>query len=280
MTVKEKIGSFFKALGATLLRWSIAVYRRLEYVASVVGELTTGGFLVQQTELAHGSPLGGDDSLFDEIKELAVKERDLLITESMFVHGTNGPYCNVKGIESLILGRNTMRFYLADRMVCKIRNTRDEPGFVVYREDKDERIGRIEKMGDDYAFFPEPKSDDTSDTSNNETSAFTTDPAYICSGDFINRRFLMKNAMGENVAKVKKAMIAFPAFDHYVVRVAPGMDPIMVRACLCVIDEDLEDQIKAAALYIPKKVVGATLKTGKAAVHGLGAGLNAINPFK
>ncbi len=208
-------------LKAKIIGLLVAFAKFLQKTGNAIGELTTGGFLVEQLELAHGTPLGGEDSLFDEVKQLAVKERDFLITESMYIQGTNGPYCNVKGIESLILGVNTLRFYLADKMVCKIRNTRHEPGFVLTRGDTDEKIGRIEKVGDDYGFFLESATNITTDNQNEtetETTNSTDVPSYICSGDFINRRFLMKNAKGENVAKVKKGVIAFPAFDHYVIR--------------------------------------------------------------
>lgn len=276
MSVKEKIFDFLKALGPKLWALLMIVYNYLKHVAEFIGEMTTGGFLVTQTELAHGEPLGGNDSLSEEIKELAVKERDLLITENMDVQGTNGPYCNIKGIELLLSGTDTMRFYLADRLVCKIWSNRDEPGFTVYRGTTGDTIGKVEKIGDDYGFFPEPSAVSTEST---ETTKLTTEPAYKLEGDFINRRFLMKNAKGENVAKIKKQVIAFPAFDHYVVRVAPGMDPILVLVCLCVIDEDLEDQIKDAALYLPKKVVGvasdAVLFVPKKAVGFL----SAYNPF-
>lgn len=284
MNVNEKIRSMLFGLLVVLIEL-------IQKTGNVIGELATGGFLVKQLELPHGEPLGGMDSLFDEIKELAVKERDFLITESIDVQGTNGPYCNVKGIESLIFGRNTMRFYLADEMVCKIRNTRDEPGFVVTRGDSDEKIGRIEKMGDDYGFFLEPTTNSTDHHNETKAANITSDPSYICCGDFINRRFLIKNSKGENVAKIKKGLIAFPAFDHYVVRIAPGMDPILVLSCLCVIDEDLEDQIKEAVgdvlVGTGKVVVGtgkvaarAATKTAKFALDSVRTLASTINPFK
>ena len=80
-------------------------------------------------------------------------------------------------------------------------------------------------------------------------------------------------------------------FDHYVVRVAPGMDPILVLSCLCVIDEDLEDQIKETVgdvlVGTGKVVVGtgkvaarAATKTAKFAFDSVRTLAGTINPFK
>ena len=55
-------------------------------------------------------------------------------------------------------------------------------------------------------------------------------------------------------------------------------------AFLCVIDEDLEDQIKEKAGKVVvgtgKVVVGAAAKTAKFALDSVGTIVNAINPFK
>lgn len=69
------------------------------------------------------------------------------------------------------------------------------------------------------------------------------------------------------------------------------MDPIFVVAFLCVIDEDLEDQIKEkvgkvvvgtgkVVVGTGKVAVGAAAKTAKFALDSVGAIANAINPFK
>lgn len=328
-----------RACWEKILPCLIAVWNYLNYLSSVIGELTTGGFLVQQMELAHGSPLAGEDTLSEDILEFAVKERDILFIDVMTVEGTDGHFCKVQGLQSLILGRHTMHFFLTDKkdakktgkQILKIRNNRNEPGFVFTRGETDEIVGRVQKMGDDYGFFLEPTTPDeetgvagaeesgvaekktekkaekkaekkpASDTKEsgvvevnadtgeeedgeasdeNEASSLGPDPVYMCSGDFINRRFLMKNAKGENVAKIKKGIIAFPAFDHYIIRIAPGMDPMMVVAFVCVIDEDLEKKIREAMLYVPKKVVGATMKVTQAAGESIGERLQFLNPFK
>ena len=322
-TCKQTTKRCLRACWEKILPCLIAIWNYLQYLSSVIGEMTTGGFLVQQTELAHGSPLAGEDTLSDDIKEYAVKERDILFIDTMTVEGTDGHFCQVQGLQSLILGRHTMTFFLTEKekrivlgeQVLKIRNNRKEPGFVFTRGKTDEIIGRVQKMGDDYGFFlepttpdeetgvpeekpvPEPKEEPVPDAKESgvvEVSADSDDeegddnevkndgpaPVYKCSGDFINRRFLMKNAEGENVAKIKKGIIAFPAFDHYIIRVAPGMDPLLVVAFVCVIDEDLEKAIREAALYVPKKVVGATMKVGQAVGESIGERLQFLNPFK
>ena len=225
MSGKEQIIDFLKGLLAFL--W------------------VSGGPLVPQTELAHGEPLGGAGSLTEDVKYLAVKERDLFITQKMDVQGTDGPYCTIKGIELLFAGIDHMRFYVGKKEVCKIHNTPKTRGYNVYRGNSDEKVGWVEKVGNKkYGFYCETT------TASNEPSETTllasTKPAYTLSGDFINRRFVMKNKKGENVAKIKKQLIAFPAFDHYTVSIAPGMDPILVLACLYVIDEEIEENSKVA----------------------------------
>ncbi len=235
MSAKEKIIDFLKGLLAFL-----------KHVSDMIEEWVSGGPLVAQTELAHGEPLGGEGSLTEDIKYLAVKERDLFITQKMDVQGTDGPYCTIKGIELLLSGIDHMRFYLGKKEVCKIHNTRKTRGFNVYRGKSDEKVGWVEKVGDkNYGFYCETTT--ASNESSETTLLASTEPAYTLSGDFINRRFLMKNKKGENVAKIKKQLISFPAFDHYTVRIAPGMDPILVLACLYVIDEDIEENFKVAS---------------------------------
>lgn len=217
----------------------------LKHVSDMIEEWVSGGPLVAQTELAHGEPFAGEGSLTEDVKYLAVKERDLFITQKMDVQGTDGPYCTIKGIELLISGIDHMRFYLGKREVCKIHNTRKTRGFNVYRGKSDDKVGWVEKVGNkDYGFYLETPT--ASNVSSETALLASTEPVYTLSGDFINRRFLMKNKKGENVAKIKKQLIAFPAFDHYTVRIAPGMDPILVLACLYVIDEDIEENFKVA----------------------------------
>ena len=69
--------------------------------------------------------------------------------------------------------------------------------------------------------------------------------AYKLEGDFLDRRFVMKSDKGDTVAKITMdRLIEFDAFDHYQIRIAPGMDPILVVACACAIDEEFDEEHK------------------------------------
>ena len=255
------LGSKVQSLWKTV---SDAVIDVAELVWEMLGDLFTGGLLMAQSKpMVYGVPLGGEDSMDTKIKMLAVSERSYIITESMDVQGTDGPYCTISGLELLISGTDTMSIYIKDQKVCTIQSSRGSNGFVVYRG-TGEKIGKVEKIDEDYAFYSEDDS-----TEANELTALTRKPVYKLSGDFINRRFIMKTThskyFNQTVAKVKKQLIAFPAFDHYTIRIAPGMDPILVLACMCVIDEDLDDDIKQMA-------VDLSIKAAKKA-------FSYINPF-
>ena len=74
---------------------------------------------------------------------------------------------------------------------------------------------------------------------------FKPPAAYKLEGDFLDRRFVMKNERGEVVAKVTMdQLIEFDAFNHYQVQVAEGMDPVLVVTCACAIDEEFDEEHK------------------------------------
>lgn len=74
---------------------------------------------------------------------------------------------------------------------------------------------------------------------------FKAPPVYRIEGDFLERTFVMKNSLGEVVAKVTKDwIIEFDQFNHYQVKVAPGMDSALVIACACAIDEEFDEEHK------------------------------------
>jgi uncharacterized protein YxjI len=55
----------------------------------------------------------------------------------------------------------------------------------------------------------------------------------------------MKNDKGQVVAKISQdQIIEFDAFNHYQIRIAPGMDPVLVIACCCAIDEEFDEEHK------------------------------------
>lgn len=249
----------------TLFSLLMKAYSCISKYVDMAGELMSGGFLVPQTgPMVYGEHLS---PAFEEVKKFAIKERDLLIIQSFSVEGVNGPYCKVSGLKLLISGRDTLNFYVADEQVAKVESWIGTPGFAIYRGDKEEQIGWVEKVEDNFQFFPGEKAAPPAEEPS-ETTAALPKPvaAFTLDGDFINRRFVMKNAKGESVAKVKKDVIAFPAFDHYEVKITPGMDPVLVLCCVCIIDEFLEEKIKSrvasvastavlAGTYLPRKAL-------------------------
>jgi len=74
---------------------------------------------------------------------------------------------------------------------------------------------------------------------------FRPGAAFKLEGGFLDRRFVMRNSKGDVVAKVTKdQIIEFDQFNHYQVELAPGMDPILVIACACAIDEEFDEEHK------------------------------------
>jgi hypothetical protein len=238
------------------MRITMLVKACISKYVGMAGELMTGGFLVQQTgPMVYGEHLS---PAFEEVKKFAIKERDFLITQSFSVQGVDGPYCKVSGLELLISGRDTLNFYIADEQVAGALSWRGTPGVAIYRGNREEQIGWVEKVEDSFHFFPGEKDAPPTKEPSETTSALSKPvAAFTLDGDFINRRFLMKNAKGENVAKVKKDVIAFPAFDHYEVKISPGMDPVLVLCCVCIVDEFLEKEIKSRVASVALKAVSA-----------------------
>lgn len=111
------------------------------------------------------------------------------------------------------------------------------PTYDIYRSDGS-KLGWIEKEAiaftDTFDVYLEGKGG---------LGPFKPPPAYRLEGDFIDRNFVMKNSNNEAVAKVSKdGLIQFDEFNHYQVQVAPGMDSILVIACLCAIDEEFDEE--------------------------------------
>jgi len=247
----------------------------LKNLLSMVQELLTGGFLVPQTEPpVYGSPLGGDESLSSEIESFAVQERSLIITEKFLVYGVDGPYCLVtrrKGLKPLFSKTDRMRIYFGGEQVATLESIKRSQAYDVHRDKTGEKIGVIEKTVDKnkkekFVFCS------TESTANSEEAATEPQAIYTLSGDFIDRRFVMRNGKGKCVAKVKKQLIAFPHFDHYVVRIAAGMDPLLVLACTCVVDNELDYEKKEKAKNAVKGSVLAVGSLGKKIISFL-------NPF-
>jgi uncharacterized protein YxjI len=237
----------------------------IKRVFSDIGDILTGGLLkTQSPPFVYGSPLAGDDSLSSKIMALAVAERSLIFSESFEVQDHTEPYCLVKGGKLHIITKPKLYVYHKDVWVATLVKQENEDStnyYDVLRGETDEKIGEIQKTmkpnGKDF-FFEFHAESDISDRK----------WAYHLDGDFLSRRFVMKNTKCETVAKVTKQLIAFAAFDHYMIRIASGMDPILVICCMVVIDEELDDLLKERIKCVMEK-----------AAETAGYDISMANPF-
>ena len=209
-----------------------------------IGEMMSGGKLVPQTQpLPFGTPLATRPS---ERQTLAIQERAISFTgEDFDVYDlqANRPFCRVRGAMLHLPGKDKMKLKTNDGIV---RATLDRklialtPTYDILRGDSGEKIGWLEKatiaFTDTFLFHVE---------GGGGFGPFKPAPAYKLEGDFLDRRFVMKNEKGEVVAKVTMdQLIEFDAFNHYQVQVAEGMDSILVIACACAIDEEFDEEHK------------------------------------
>jgi uncharacterized protein YxjI len=211
-------------------------------VLSDIGDFLSGGKLEAQTEpLMYGAPLGEP---YTESRTLAVQERAFSLTGEDFDVWSveeNAPCCTVRGAMLHLPGKDKMRIkqrngqVLAtlDRKLVALSSTYD-----IQRGDGGEKIGYLEKakiaLTDTFDFHAE---------NNGGFGLFKPPPAFKLEGDFLDRRFVMKNVKGQVVAKISQdQLIEFDQFNHYQIRIAPGMDPILVVACACAIDEELDEE--------------------------------------
>lgn len=210
-------------------------------VYRVIFELVTGGFLKPQEELPYGDSLAGPAHLSTEIRSLAIQERSLLFTESFRVWGKKGAFCKIRRFK-WFSNKDRFKFWVRGKHVATLKHVADADSFEVLRGNTKEKIGRIEKSEkteNKFFVYPAPNA-----TANATEAVEVEKPMYTLQGDFIARRFTMRNAKNQCVAKIRKQMIAFPRFDHFVARVAPGMDPVLVLACTCAIDQSIDQQKK------------------------------------
>jgi uncharacterized protein YxjI len=219
-------------------------------VLSDIGDFLTGGKLTPQTKPpVYGNPLDDDDEILtnNEVKTLAVQERAISFTGEDFdvwdVDG-NRQYCTVRGAMLHLPGKDKMRIKKAgsgnavavlDRKLVALTPTYD-----IYRGDGQEKIGFLEKatiaLTDTFEFHAQ---------NGGGFGPFKPPAAYKLEGDFLDRRFVMKNDKGEVVAKITQdQLIEFDQFNHYQIRIASGMDPMLVVACACAIDEEFDEEHK------------------------------------
>ena len=214
---------------------------------SDIGDMLTGGKLVPQKSLPYGKSLTKDVTE-KRRRTFAIQERLVSWTgEDFDVHDldTNRPYVTVKGAMLHLPGKDKMRIVSnksgQELAVLERKLLASKPTYDIYRGGSSEKIGWIEKaalsLTDTFDFHAQAEQ--------GGLGPFKPPPAYKFEGDFLSRRFVVKNAKGEVVAKVSKdRLVEFDAFDHYQVQVAPGMDPVLVIACACTIDEEFDEEHK------------------------------------
>jgi uncharacterized protein YxjI len=213
-------------------------------VLSDIGDLLSGGKLEAQTEpLMYGAPLGEPST---EISTFAVQERAFSFTGEDFDVWSveaNVPYCTIRGAMMHLPGKDKMRIKQRNGEVVATLDRKLlalTPTYDIQRGDGGETIGYLEKakiaLTDTFDFHAQ---------NSGGFGPFKPPPAFKLEGDFLDRRFVMKNDKGQVVAKVSKdTLIEFDQFNHYQIRIAPGMDPILVVACTCAIDEEFDEEHK------------------------------------
>jgi len=221
-----------------------------------LGNMFTGGKLEPQSSLPYAKPLCVDTSCANELRTFAVRERPISFTGEDFDvadisnSGFGGmgsvDYAKVRGAMLHLPGKDKMRITssqtgeevaVLDRVLLAATTSYD-----IYRGGMGaEKIGWIEKkliaLSDTFDVYMEGKG------GFGFTGAFKPPPAYRIEGDFIDRRFVMKNDVGETVAKVEMdGLVQFDEWNHYQVQCAEGMDAVLVIACCCAIDEEFDEE--------------------------------------
>ena len=210
-----------------------------------------GSRLEPQTALPYDTPFCTDLSCQDNLRIFAVQERLLSFTgEDFDVHdaSTGDPFVRVRGAMLHLPGKDKMRMVDSatneEKLVLDRKLVAATPTYDIYRGGGGEKIGWIEKkfisMADTFDVYMEGKG------GFGVTGMFKPPPAYRITGDLLDRNFVMRNEANQIVARVSEDwIIEFDAFNHYQVQVAPGMDALLVLACLCAIDEEFDEEHKA-----------------------------------
>lgn len=222
---------------------------RVQNLFTDIGDLLTGGSIEVEENLPYSPPFCQTNSISDQVRCFAVKERAISFTGEdfdIFDTATNEPFARVRGAMMHLPGKDKMRIRsikgeggeeevcVLDRVLMAVTPTYD-----IYRGGMGaEKIAWIEKevvaLTETFDVYMESEP---------HMGPFKGSPAYKISGDFIERNFVMKNRDGKIVAKVMKdGLIQFDAFNHYQVQVAPGMDATLVLACTCAIDEEFDEE--------------------------------------
>lgn len=228
---------------------SSRLYNLLDDLGDMIG--MGSSTLVSQASLPYEKPFCNELSCRDGVRTFAVQERLLSFTGEDFDvcdAFTGAPFVKVRGAMLHLPGKDKMRVKDAqdgrDLLELDRKLVAATPTYDIYRGDGSEKIGWIEKkfisMTDTFDVYMEGKG------GFGVTGLFKPAPAYRITGDFLERNFVMRNEDNEVVARVSEDwIIEFDAFNHYQVQVAPGMDALLVMACLCAIDEELDEEHKA-----------------------------------
>jgi uncharacterized protein YxjI len=210
-----------------------------------IGDMMSGGKLVTQSgSPPYGEPLGG--AVCGGLTTLAIQERAISFTGEDFdvVNiETNQNFCRVRGAMLHLPGKDKMKIKTDNGAVAATLDRKMmalTPTYDILRGDSGDKIGWLEKakiaLTDTFLFHVEGAGG---------FGPIKPAAAYRLEGDFSDRRFVMKNSEDQVVAKVTMdRLVEFDAFNHYQVQVAQGMDPILVVACACAIDEEFDEEHK------------------------------------
>ncbi|KAL3934057.1 MAG: hypothetical protein SGBAC_010140 [Bacillariaceae sp.] len=222
-----------------------------------LGDMLGGGnsVLTPQSVLPYSKPFCTSTSCAEGVRTFAVQERLLTFTGEDFdvaeLHagGGSSSFAKVRGAMLHLPGKDKMRMTSTqtdeELLVLDRKLIAATPTYDIYRGGNGaDKIGWIEKeliaMTDTFDIYMEGKG------GFGVTGLFKPPPAYRITGDFLDRNFVIRNEAGECVARVSEDWIVeFDAFNHYQVQVAPGMDAVLVLACLCAIDEEFDEEHKA-----------------------------------
>jgi uncharacterized protein YxjI len=169
-----------------------------------LSDFLSGGTLQKQSSLPYDPPLSPVDST--TLRTFAIQERAISFTGEDFdvseiTHGSTA-FCRVRGAMLHLPGKDKMRIYDSqsntqiaelDRKLVAVTPTYD-----IYNSQQ-QKIGWIERkiiaLSDTFEVHLEGKGG----------FGFIKPPAaFYLAGDFLDRRFAMKNEKGQVVAKVTK----------------------------------------------------------------------------
>eukprot|EP00816_Leptocylindrus_hargravesii_P003136 CAMPEP_0196824360 /NCGR_PEP_ID=MMETSP1362-20130617/91548_1 /TAXON_ID=163516 /ORGANISM="Leptocylindrus danicus, Strain CCMP1856" /LENGTH=231 /DNA_ID=CAMNT_0042204597 /DNA_START=160 /DNA_END=855 /DNA_ORIENTATION=+ len=190
-------------------------------------------------------PLCESSSIGEICRSFAVAERAISFTgEDFDVFEDSRAFARVRGAMLHLPGKDRMRIISCSTnqeiVVLDKKLAALTPTYDIYEGISGMKIGWIEKdviaLTDTFSVYAE---------SAGGFGPLKAPPVYRISGDFIDRKFEVKNDEGKLVARVRKnGLFQFDSFNHYQVQVAPGMDAMLVIACTCAIDEEFDEEHK------------------------------------